>query len=149
MMNADMRAKVLEIMDSHPDMTIATVRSDGFPQATTVSFVHDGLTLYFGCNPVSQKARNIDREAKVSVTIDAPHSDWNEIVGLSLGGLASRVTDKDEIAKAAGLMFAKFPQVMEYVPESADDVRFYRIDPIAISVLDYSKGFGHCELIEL
>jgi hypothetical protein len=28
-------------------MTIATLRADGWPQATTVGYVTEGLTLYF------------------------------------------------------------------------------------------------------
>lgn len=38
-------------------MTIATIRDDGYPQATVVGFVHDGLTIYFGSDRNSQKAR--------------------------------------------------------------------------------------------
>ena len=29
-----------------------------------------------------------------------------------------------------------------------DQVRIFRLEPVVISVLDYSKGFGHTELIE-
>lgn len=28
-----------------------------------------------------------------------------------------------------------------------DEVRLFRVDPVVISVLDYSKGFGHTELV--
>jgi hypothetical protein len=42
---------------------------DGYPQATTVSYVSDGLTIYFGCGEASQKARNLARNTKVSLTV--------------------------------------------------------------------------------
>ncbi|MDH3741789.1 MAG: pyridoxamine 5'-phosphate oxidase family protein, partial [Hyphomicrobiales bacterium] len=45
------------ILTTGKDMTIATIRDDGFPQATTVSYVSDGKIIYFGCDPNSQKAR--------------------------------------------------------------------------------------------
>ena len=48
-------------------MTIATIRPDGYPQATTVCYVRDGLTLYFGCAAESQKAQNIAYNDKVSL----------------------------------------------------------------------------------
>ena len=32
------------------DMTIATVREDGYPQATAISYVNDGLAISFGCS---------------------------------------------------------------------------------------------------
>ena len=28
-----------------------------------------------------------------------------------------------------------------------DEVRLFRVTPIVISVLDYSKGFGHADLV--
>jgi hypothetical protein len=30
---------------------------------------------------------------------------------------------------------------------SADNVRIFRVTPTVISVLDYSKGFGHTDLV--
>lgn len=48
-MNPALRSEILAILDGANDMTPATIRPDGYPQATTVSYTHDGLTLYFGC----------------------------------------------------------------------------------------------------
>ncbi len=53
----------LDILDKALDITIATNRPDGWPQATTVSFVSAGLTLYFGTDAHSQKSANIERMA--------------------------------------------------------------------------------------
>jgi hypothetical protein len=53
---------------------IATIRPDGYPQATTVSYVSDGLTIYFGCVAESQKAQNIAYNNKVSLTVTLPIS---------------------------------------------------------------------------
>jgi general stress protein 26 len=50
--------------------TIATVREDGYPQARTVSNVNDGLKIYFGCAAHSQKARNLARNNKISLTVN-------------------------------------------------------------------------------
>jgi nitroimidazol reductase NimA-like FMN-containing flavoprotein (pyridoxamine 5'-phosphate oxidase superfamily) len=54
--------KVLELLDQHRIMTVATNRPDGWPQATTVGYVTDGLTLYFLCSPQSQTAANLARD---------------------------------------------------------------------------------------
>jgi nitroimidazol reductase NimA-like FMN-containing flavoprotein (pyridoxamine 5'-phosphate oxidase superfamily) len=43
-----MQEKIVAILSGASEMTIATVRPDGYPQATTVSYVHDGMTIYFG-----------------------------------------------------------------------------------------------------
>jgi nitroimidazol reductase NimA-like FMN-containing flavoprotein (pyridoxamine 5'-phosphate oxidase superfamily) len=49
---------------------MATNRPDGWPQATTVGYVKDGLTLYFLCSPQSQEAQNLARDGRSSLTID-------------------------------------------------------------------------------
>jgi len=66
MMDPGLREEILSILKSAGEMTIATVRPDGYPQATTVNYVSDGLAIYFGCAADSQKARNIACNGKVS-----------------------------------------------------------------------------------
>jgi general stress protein 26 len=142
-----MMAKVEEILASEKDMTIATVREDGYPQATTVSYVNDGLKIYFGCDGRSQKARNLARSNKVSLTVDAPYASWEEIKGLSIGGIAERVTDERELERVGQLMRTKFPQIADYATESDVGLAVFRVTPQVISVLDYTKGFGHTDLV--
>ena len=148
-MSQTLVAKIKKILENGKDMTIATLREDGFPQATTVSYVSDGLTIYFGCDPNAQKARNIARSNKVSVTVNLEYSDWNEIQGLSMGALAERITDPDEMKRMGQLMLKKFPQVADFVPDEPEALALFRVTPKVVSVLDYSKGFGHTDLVEL
>lgn len=147
MLTPTQRDLVAAILDAVDDLTIATNRADGYPQATTVSFVHDGATIYFGTGAQAQKAQNITRDARVSATINAPYKTWNEVKGLSLGGRALRVTEPDEFRKVGELMLKKFPQISQYADFGAGmDLVFFRLEPQVISILDYSKGFGHTEL---
>ena len=44
-MDPGLRQEIVSILSDANDMTIATVREDGYPQATTVSYVNDGLTI--------------------------------------------------------------------------------------------------------
>ena len=114
-MDARLRDEILSILDRASDMTIATIRQDGYPQATTVSFANDGLDIYFGCSEDSQKARNIGRNGKVSLTINLPYADWGEIRGISAGGHAAHLEDPSEIEHAGRLLLGKFPQgIAEY-----------------------------------
>ena len=115
-MGPRLKQEILSILDDASDMTIATVREDGYPQATTVSYVNNGLNIYFGCAANSQKAKNIDRDSKVSLTVDLPYTSWNDIRGLSIGGRAERITNPQEVAQASQLMFEKFPQIARYAP---------------------------------
>jgi general stress protein 26 len=137
---------VLHVIDSARDLTLATVRDDGYPQATTVSFAHDGLTLYVCIGKHSQKAHNIGHNNKVSIAISLPYRDWNEIRGLSMSATAELLADPQELGRAQDCLMRRFPQVSEWAgPDMAAEIDFLRITPQVISVLDYTKGFGHTE----
>lgn len=129
-------------------MTIATLRPDGWPQATTVGYANDGLTLYFLCGTESQKAHNLLRDNRVSLTIDEDTAQVMAIEGLSMAALAQPVTDPHEAQKALRLMAERYPSQNVPLPmPTPDDVRVFRVTPTVISVLDYSKGFGHTDLV--
>ena len=150
-MDAAIRTQILELLDQHRKMTVATLRSDGWPQATTVGYANDGLTLYFLCGIDSQKATNLARDSRVSLTIDDDTAEVMEITGLSMAAQAQPVTDRSEAEKALRLLMLKYPEQKSLpatlpmpTPES---VRIFRLNPVVISVLDYSKGFGHTDLV--
>jgi nitroimidazol reductase NimA-like FMN-containing flavoprotein (pyridoxamine 5'-phosphate oxidase superfamily) len=69
-MDDEIRQKILALLDQHRIMTVATLRPDGWPQATTVGYVNEGLTLYFLCGLDSQKAQNLARDDRLSLTMD-------------------------------------------------------------------------------
>lgn len=145
-----MRKQILDVMKGHKVMTIATVRPDGYPQATTVTYANDGLTLYFGCDESSQKVRNIKRNRKVSLTIDHDERNWNKIRGISLGGDAQVVKNSQkEFQRALKLMTKKFPQLSGLSDEDMKEFTVVKVKPKVISLLDYTKGFGHTDLVKV
>jgi nitroimidazol reductase NimA-like FMN-containing flavoprotein (pyridoxamine 5'-phosphate oxidase superfamily) len=165
-MDPALTREVISMLNQAHDMTIATVREDGYPQATAVSYVNDGLTIYFGCAAESQKAKNIARCDKVSLTVNLSYARWDEIRGLSIGGKAAAVADPQERDRVEQLMFQKFPQLVqhldrtlrklkdaiwgsEYAPTDIGELVLFRISPEVISLLDYRKGFGHTDLIRV
>ncbi len=148
-MDPAVRTTILDILSKQTDMTIATMREDHYPQATTVSYVNDGLNIYFGCSTRSQKARNIARHNKISLTVTPSYTDWNSIRGLSIGGLAERITAPSEITMVEALFFRKFPFVVQYAPGDRGDLAFYRIVPKVFSVLDYTQSFGHTDHVTM
>ena len=146
-MDSATRDKIVAILEGRSEMTIATMRSDGYPQATTVSYVHDGLTVYFGTAADSQKAHNIERCDKVSLTVTLPYDRSEEILGLSMGARAARVTDRAELSKVGRLMLKRFPQGTDFGPDEADSIAIFAVKPVVVSVLDYRNGIGHTELV--
>jgi nitroimidazol reductase NimA-like FMN-containing flavoprotein (pyridoxamine 5'-phosphate oxidase superfamily) len=142
--NEEIRKKVLALLDQHRTMTIATLRPDGWPQATTVVYANDGLTIYFVCGPESQKAANLARDDRVSLTIDHDTPQVTDITGLSMAAHAQEVVNPAETSKALHTLRLRYPLLPVPMPE---DVRVFRVTPTIISVIDYSKGFGHTDLV--
>jgi uncharacterized protein YhbP (UPF0306 family) len=147
-MDSALRDEILAILGGANDMTIATVRPDSYPQATTVSYAHDGLNIYFGCSEQSQKAQNISRNDRVSLTINLSYASWGEIRGVSMGGRATRISDPREAEQVGQLLVRKFPEgIAEYASGGLEGVALFQVTPEVISVLDYRKGFGHTVLV--
>jgi hypothetical protein len=46
-------------------------------------------------------------------------------------------------------MLAKFPQIAQFAVDAEAGLAVFRINPKVISVLDYTKGFGHTDLVTL
>ena len=150
-MDPSLQKQILTLLDEHRTMSLATLRPDGWPQATTVGFAHDGLTLYFLCGPDSQKASNLAIDDRVSLTIDRDTPQVMEITGLSMAARAQRVVDRAEAQKALQLLIQRYPE-QNSLPgpmPKPEEVCIFRVKPEVISLLDYSKGFGHTELVPI
>ena len=148
-MDDAIRKKILALLDQHRIMSLATLRPDGWPQATTVGYVNEGLTLYFLCGLNSQKAANLARDDRVSLTIDHDTPQIMEITGLSMAARAQNVTDRAEAENVLRMLPTKYPEQRSFplpMPKP-EDVSIFRVTPTVISVLDYTKGFGHTDLV--
>jgi len=141
------RKAIREILASHRLMTVATLRPDGWPQATTVGYADDGLTLYFICGKDSQKAANIARDNRISAAIDSDTTDPMAISGLSMAARATPVSDPQEIEKMLRLLVEKYPEYKMLPAPEVSAMAVMRMVPEVISILDYSKGFGHTDLV--
>lgn len=143
------RAIILDLLAHHNIMALATIRPDGFPQATTVYYVNDGLTLYFATDPTSQKAGNLKLNNKVSVAITGETENAYKLKALSLSGTAAKVVDPERVAEMQILLFKTIPAAKQFAPIDAKQLIIYAIRPIAVSLVDYAAGYGKTFLIEL
>jgi hypothetical protein len=150
-MDDSLRRKILALLDEHRIMTVATLRPDGWPQATTVGYVNEGMTIWFLCGLESQKARNLARDDRVSITIDHDTADIMAITGLSMAAHARRGTDRGEAEKVIRMLPLKYPDAAPATAAlrmpSPEEVALFRVEPMIVSVLDYTKGFAHTDLV--
>jgi general stress protein 26 len=139
-----LKGQILAVLAENRLMSIATVRPDGWPQATIVGYVNDDLDILFAIARNSQKFENITREPRVSIAIGQDSPD--RIRGLSLAGWASEVTKFDEIEHLNALLAQRYPEQTVFAPREVS-VALMRVTPKIISVIDHSKGPGRPELV--
>src|SRR6186713_2563228 len=112
-------------------MSLATLRPDGWPQATTVGYVNEGLALYFLCGLDSQKAANLARDDRVSLTIDHDTPDLMAITGISMAARAQEVGDEAEAQRIISLLPSKYPEQksksLPFPMPKPGDVRIFRL----------------------
>lgn len=148
-MDKALEAKILEVLQSHHTMALATIRPDGYPQATTLNYIHDEFTLYFAADAASQKVGNIKLNNKVSVAIASEQQNFYKLRGLSMSGTAARIVDERRAEELSLRLFRALPQSRRFVPEDPKQLAVFEIKPVAIALVDYASGFGKTYLLEL
>jgi general stress protein 26 len=148
-MKREFKQQIVDLLNQHRVMTIATNRADGWPQATVVGYANDGLIIYCFISRDSQKWTNIVRDPRVSLTIAKDYPQPLQIKGLSMAAQAVEVTDQGEIDHVAEILLARYPEYKVMPRPNPAAVPMLRLTPEIVSVLDYSKGFGHADLIRV
>jgi general stress protein 26 len=151
-MKQDLEKAIISYLDSHRHMALATVKDDGSPYCSIVSYVNKGLTIFFMTDPSSQKGKNIAFCPKVGVAISEDYLDWDKIEGVQLTGSVEWITDPAGMKEVQQIFAQKFPQVHKYLAGyglTIDIIPFLRITAKSINFLDYSKGFNHWDTLAL
>ncbi len=148
-MKREFKQQIVDLLNQHRIMTIATNREDGWPQATVVSYANDGLVIYCRVARDGQKYTNIMRDPRVSLAIAKDVPQPLQIKGLSLAAQVAEVNDPTERNHAAELLLHRYPEYKVLPHPDPKAVPTLRLTPEYISVLDYSKGFGHTDLVRV
>ena len=138
-----LNTELATVLSEAKDGTLATLRPDGWPQATIISFVADGETLWFDCLKSSQKADNLALDPRVSMTVMIPYVGWGDIYGFSLTGRVRRLSAVDEIDAVIRLWRAKFPYMNRVLTANSDDFVFFELKTERAERMDFKKGLGH------
>lgn len=142
-----MKDKAIKILDENRLLAIATLRSDGWPQATMVSYANEDILIYFVVSRASQKFANIERDDRVSLVVGHDFNDPSGIRALSIAARASEVRDPRQRARAIKLLLERHPGLQRLERPEPGHSAVMRANPQIITILDYSKGFGHADLL--
>jgi nitroimidazol reductase NimA-like FMN-containing flavoprotein (pyridoxamine 5'-phosphate oxidase superfamily) len=142
-----MKDKAIALLEQNRLMAIATLQPDGWPQATMVSYANEDILIYFIISRQSQKFRNIELDARVSCVIGRDFHDPSTIKALSIAARASEVKDARQRERAIKLLLERHPGLQRLERPAPDHSAVMRANPELITILDYSKGFGHADLL--
>ncbi len=145
--------KVQQYLQKHNVATLAT--SDGrYPWAAAIFYVNDGHVLYFLSSPASRHSLNLAQNPQVAVTIQEDYSDWLEIKGVQIEGVASEISGGEE-QRARALYGRKFPvigmlaQTPAAIVKALAKARWYKMVSQKMYIIDNSLGLGNRDEIEL
>lgn len=130
------------VLEQVHEATLATVRPDGWPQATVVSFVNEDDRVWFECLKTSQKSKNHALDSRVSLTVMIPYLPWGDIWGFSFSGHARMLTTAEELSKVKARWLARFPYMSEVLDHNLPDFNFYEVRPETVVRMDYRRGLG-------
>lgn len=142
-----MEQKAVEILDRNRLMTIATLRADGWPQATMVNYANDGLLIYFVISRMSQKFANIERDGRVSITIGRDFEEPTDIRALSIAANASEVRDPVQREHAIDLLLERHPTLARIGRPDPKHSVLMRAWSSIVTIIDFSKGIGHSDIL--
>ena len=148
-MKREFKRQIVDLLDHHRIASIATNRPDGWPQATVVGYANDGLIVYCLIARDSQKFANIARDPRVSLAIANDYPQPLQIRGLSMAARAVEAPDQGEIDHVAEILLRRYPEYKVMPRPDPAAVPMLRITPEVVSILDYSKGFGHTDLVRV
>ena len=145
---AKLKPLILKILDEHRTMAVATVRPDGWPQATIVGYVHDDLTLYFVVSRESQKLANLKRDPRASVAIGHAQPGEESARGLSLATRVEEIEAVHEIERLNALVQARYPEVAVFAPRHVS-CAVLRAQPLFVSLVDEAEGLDQPVLFKV
>ena len=142
-------AHAAAMLDAHRIMAISTLRPDGWPQNTIVGYANDGLRIYFLTFRSSQKFSNIQKDNRISIAVGEEPRDIREIRAVMAGAHAFEVIDDRERELAWRLLMQRHPNLRDFELPDRLETAMMAADCRYLSLLDYTKGFGHSEALTI
>jgi len=155
-MSVDLKSQVVDYLQFHNTMTLATCAGD-IPWAATVFYASDDFELYFFSSPDSRHCQNLSVNPRVAATIQEDYKDWREIKGIQLEGKIVLVEGVLEKTKAMAVYARKYADVIKLFTDPRSGVfykaflkvKFYRLVPEKLFYIDNQQGFGKRQELDL
>jgi nitroimidazol reductase NimA-like FMN-containing flavoprotein (pyridoxamine 5'-phosphate oxidase superfamily) len=144
-----MNDQAIAILNQNRTMAISTLRPDGWPQTTIVGYANDGFVLYFLIFRASQKFANISGDDRVSLAIGQEPRDLRQAQAVYAAAFAAEVVNSHERERAWRLLVDRHPNLSGTAIPDSSQTALMRAECRHVSVLDYTKGLGHADALNL
>lgn len=139
--------EVRVFLDAGRDLQVASINPDGTPHLVTMWYTVDGGRVAFWTYAKSQKIVNLRRDPRLTVLV-AMGERYEELRGVSIGGTAELVEDRDEVLRYGEAIYERYwgPIDDDLVREGVRTMGRKRVvvvvDPEKVVSWDHSKLGG-------
>jgi PPOX class probable F420-dependent enzyme len=131
------------LLDAARKIQLATINPDGTPHLVTMFYVLIDDRIAFWTYRVSQKARNLARDPRVTCLVETGE-DYFELRGVQVNGIARSVEDFEGVLGigrriAAGLQGVPADALDDYVAKQARKRTGYIVEPTRVVSWDHRK----------
>ncbi|MDP4000329.1 MAG: pyridoxamine 5'-phosphate oxidase family protein [bacterium] len=135
----DLKQLIVDYLNEQKLMQLAT-DTDGKPWACSVWFGFDeDLNIYFFSSTARRHSKEIENNGNVAGAVVLPHEPSDPPRGLQFEGVAEKLTDPDDLAKARSVYEGRIfdaEQVDEFMANQENPHMFYRIRPSKFVLFD-------------
>lgn len=135
---------ISEYLNNTKFIVLATVNKEQAPVLRSLgAFGVDELITYFSTNKGTDKVEQIESNPKVSILFQQENQELPSFVNVTITGKAIKITEEEELDKAISVIGGRNKRFKERVEkgEIKDNI-IYRVDPLQVKILDFSKGAG-------
>ena len=132
--------EVTGFLAAHRKMQLATINPDGTPHLVSMFYTVIDGRIAFWTYRSSQKARNLDRDPRVTCLVE-DGEDYFELRGVQVNGVVHRTDDVLGVGRAIARDLTGVPAegLDEYVAYTGRKRWAYLVEPAKISSWDHAK----------
>lgn len=135
-------ASIAALLREQTTMSLATTGEDGMPCIAPLFYVaDDGLSLYWLSSPASLHSLNLGKNPRAAATVYAPVSNWREIRGVQISGLARAIAAPALREPLIAAYFTRF-KLGRVLRLAVRQSVLFGLAPDFLRYIDNARGFG-------
>ncbi len=95
---------------------LGTLSEDGSIHLVPICYAYDGKAIYIGTETASKKVKNLKRNNKATLVVDAYYEDWTKLMGIMIQGEVELYDEGDIFRYGRKLLYRKYRQYEKQAP---------------------------------